>query len=430
MNNTTDTVKKSTCLAFMIWLALAAFYFYQFIARSSFITVLTNEFMQYFNIDTAGIGLLGSCYYWIYTLMQIPAGIIVDKYSTKWVATLATLICSLGLFILVLTSNSYVAGFGEMLIGFGSAFAFVLAVKAITQWFHAGRVAIMTSLTMSVGCLGPVLGGPGVAYIVRSYNWIDVIKVYCLVGVGLALLIWFLVKDKKVEDSGEKPVSKPSDSSTELSLVESLKLVLCSRQAWVLGLMTMAVYAPLSALGDLWGVMFIKVAYGLTPEMSALANNMLYLGVVIGSPAFAYAATVCGSFKKPMIIGVIGAFLSLFVIVYLSDYVNTFALFVLFFVTGFSCGSMLAYPLGLALFPKSIGATVTGFINMMSMVSGIVLMPTIGFIVKYFWNGIAKNGLPVYTIGDFRWGLSSVLAFLGFGIVLSYFIKDRSPNEG
>ena len=422
-----DSTKKSSCLALVIWSTLAAFYFYQFIARSSFITVLSNEFMQYFGIDTTGLGFLGSCYYWIYTLMQIPAGIIVDKYSTKLVATLATLICSFGLFILILTSNSYVAGFGEMLIGFGSAFAFVLAVKAITQWFHAGKVAIMTSLTMSIGCLGPVLGGPGVAYIVRSHNWLDVIRVYCFIGVGLAVLIWFVVKDRK-DDSKER-VSESFESNPEIGLVESLKLVLCSKQAWVLGLMTMAVYAPLSALGDLWGVMFIKVAYGLSPEMAALANNMLYLGVVIGSPAFAYAATVCGSFKKPMVVGVIGAFLSLFVIVYLSSYVNTFWLFVLLFATGFSCGSMLAYPLGLALFPKSIGATITGFINMMSMVSGIILLPAVGSTVKYFWNGIIKNGLPVYTLSDFRWGLAWVLAFLGFGIVLSYFIKDRSPNE-
>lgn len=421
-----DTTKKSNCLAFVIWSTLAAFYFYQFIARSSFITVLSDEFMQYFGIDATGLGFLGSCYYWIYTLMQIPAGIIVDKYSTKLVAVLATLICSLGLFILILTSNSYVAGFGEMLIGFGSAFAFVLAVKAITQWFHAGRVAIMTSLTMSIGCLGPVLGGPGVAYIVRSHNWIDVIRIYCFVGVGLAALIWFVVKDKKSEDKNEH-VSKSVDA--ELSLMESVKLVLCSGQAWVLGLMTMAVYAPLSALGDMWGVMFIKVAYGLTPEMSALANNMLYLGVVIGSPIFAYAATICRSFKKPMIVGVIGAFLSLFVIVYFSNYVNTFWLFVLFFAMGFSCGSMLAYPLGLALFPKSIGATITGFINMMSMVSGIILLPAVGGTVKYFWNGATENGLPVYTISDFRWGLTWVLAFLGFGIILSYFIKDRSPNK-
>ena len=415
-----DSTKKNNCLAFIIWLTLSAFYFYQFIARSSFITVLTNEFMQYFNIDTVGIGILGICYYWIYTLMQIPAGIIVDKYSTKLVATLATLICSLGLFTLICTSNSYVAGFGEMLMGFGSAFAFVLVVKAIVTWFPTDKVAIMTSAAMSMGTLGPVLGGPAVARVVKSYNWIDTIRVYCLIGIGLAVLIWFIVKDKKAENHEEH---------SETSLMDALKLIISSPQAWVLGLITMAVYAPLSALGDMWGVMFIKTAYGLDAEAATLANNMLYLGVVIGSPLFAYSATLIKSFKKPMMIGVMGAFAFLFIIVYLSDYVNTYGLFVLFFLMGFSCGSMLAYPLALAIFPKAIGATVTGFINMMSMVSGIILMPTVGAIIKRFWDGTIDNGVQIYRLSDFRWGLLPVLAFLGFGVILSFFIKDHSPTE-
>lgn len=414
-----DSIKKNSCLAFIIWLTLSAFYFYQFIARSSFITVLTNEFMQYFSIDTVGIGILGICYYLIYTLMQIPAGIIVDKYNTKLIATLATLICSLGLFTLICTSNSYVAGFGEMLMGFGSAFAFVLVVKAIVTWFPTDKVAIMTSSAMSMGTLGPVLGGPAVARVVKSYNWIDAIRVYCLIGIGLAILIWFIVKDRKAGNHEE---------NSETSLVDALKLIISSRQAWVLGLMTMAVYAPLSTLGDMWGVMFIKTAYGLDAEAATLANNMLYLGVVIGSPLFAYSATLIKSFKKPMAVGVMGAFTFLFIAVYFSDYVNTYGLFVLFFLIGFSCGSMLAYPLALAIFPKSIGATVTGFINMMSMVSGI-LMPTVGAIIKRLWDGTIENGIQIYKVSDFRWGLLPVLACLGFGIILSFFIKDRSPTE-
>ena len=415
-----DSTKKGSCLAFVIWSTLSAFYFYQFIARSSFITVLTDEFMKYFNIDTAGIGFLGSCYYWIYTLMQIPAGVIVDKCSTKLVAVFTTLTCVLGLFILVCTSDVRVAGFGEMLMGFGSAFAFVLVVKAIVTWFPAKKVPIMTSFAMSMGTLGPVVGGPAVASIVKSFNWIDVIRTFCLIGVGLAALIWLVVRDKEEE---------LHETHSKISLIEAIKRIVSSSQAWVLALITMAIYSPLSALGDLWGVMFIKVAYGLDAEPAAWANNMLYLGVVIGSPLFAYSATLLKSFKKPMMIGAMGAFTFLFIIVYLNSYVSTQALFVLFFLMGFSCGSMLAYPLALAIFPKSIGATVTGFVNMMSMVSGIILMPTVGFVIKHFWDGTVVNGLQVYKLNDFQWGLSPVLAFLGLGIVLSFFIKDRSPTD-
>lgn len=415
MNN---TVKRTSCLAFGIWATLVSFYFYQFIARSSFITVLTDEFMQYFNIDSKGLGVLGSCYYWVYTLMQIPAGIIVDRFKMKTVAIISTLICSLGLFILIATQNNVIAGFGEMLIGFGSSFAFILVVKSITQWFPASQLAIMTSISMALGCLGPVIGGPIVAKIVNSFYWVDVIKVFCLVGIGIALLMWFIVKENDELKETQKE-EEPSES-----MFEVLKEILSSSQAWVLALMTMAIYAPLSALGDLWGVSFIKVAYNLDSQEATVANNMLYLGVVIGSPIIAYIANKIRSYKIPMVFGVAGAFVCLSIIVYLPAYVNAIMLFALMFLTGFSCGSMLAYPLAIALFKKSYGATVTGFVNMMSMVSGIILLPTVGGIIHW-----SANGSSDYTLRDFQYGLTSVLVFLLFGTLLSYFIKDRTPEE-
>lgn len=414
-----DNTKKVSCLGVVIWFALAAFFFYQFIARSSFITVLTNEFMQYFRIDAAGIGLLGSCYYLVYTLMQIPAGIIVDKYSCRSLATMAASLCPIGLYLLIATQNGYVAGIGEMLMGFSASFSFILLIKAATMWFPADKIAMLTAFSISIGCLGPVIGGPIVARIVKSFDWLDVIKTYCVIGIVLAIFIGIVVKDK---DNSNK---KSSDSN----LFETIKTIASSKQVWVLALLTMTLYAPLSALGDMWGVMFIKTVYGLDSESAALANNMLYLGMVVGSPIIAYAATVCGSYKKPMICGISGAFISICIIVYLSDYINTFMLFVLLFAVGFFCGAMLTYPLGLAIFPKSIGATVTGFINMASMVSGVILMPAIGGIMQYFWNGEIVNGVKVYTLSNYRMGLTSVVLFLGLGVILSFFVKDKSPNE-
>ncbi len=411
--------KTNNYLGLIIWMMLAIFYFYQFIGRSSFITVLNTEFMMHFDTNAAGIGLLGGCYYLIYTLMQIPAGIIVDRYSLRKVAVIATLTCTAGLYLLVATSNLYCACFAEMLLGFGSSFAFVQAVKAITAWFPSNRVAIMTSYTMSIGCLGPVIGGPGVAYIVRYFQWQEVIKNYSLFGLVLAAILWIVIKDKN---------NQLEEKHEEINVLSSLKSIVSSGQAWILALFTMALYAPLSALGDLWGVSFIKVAYGLNAEMAAVANNMLYLGVVIGSPLIAYFVGVINSYKKPMVAGISLACIFLSIIVYGSSYVSTSALFVLFFLTGFACGAMLTYPLAIMLFPKNMGATVTGFVNMMSMVSGIILMPTIGVIINYFWNGLVENGIEVYQLSDYRYGLSAVVIFLIFGVIVSLFIKDSSPN--
>ena len=104
------------------------------------------------------------------------------------------------------------------------------------------------------------------------------------------------------------------------------------------------------------------------------------------------------------------------------------AVFVLFFITGFACGAMLGYPLAMAIFPKAIGATVSGFINMMSMVSGVILMPLIGVIIDLCWDGTLENGIKIYKVSDYRIGLSAVVVFLALAILFSLIMKDHSPK--
>jgi MFS family permease len=374
--------------------------------------------MKYFSLDAAGVGALASCYYFVYTFMQVPAGVISDKYSMKLIATIAVTCCAVGAFVFVSTSNSYIAGFGQMLIGFGSSFAFILTLKCITDWFPQNKIAMMTSCTMSVGCLGPVVGGPAVSCIVREFEWTHVIKVFSVFGLLVAVLVWFTIRDKR----------KTQNSKQEhISLIDSLKMIVTSSQAWILALFTMMLYAPLSALGDLWGISFIKKAYGVDSTIAAFANNMLYVGVVFGSPFFAYLATRLNSYKKPMIGAATTATVALFFVIFCTG-MPVEGIFVLFGIIGFACGAMLTYPLAIMIFPGSISATVSGFINMMSMLSGVILMPLIGYIINLSWDGTTENGVNVYSVIDYKYGLTTVLLFLIAGIITSLMIKDRSPN--
>jgi MFS family permease len=304
-----------------------------------------------------------------------------------------------------------------MLVGFGSAFAFLLALKTITTWFPPQKITLMSSYTMSVGCLGPVVGGPLVAHIVKSNAWTDVMMIFGIAGVLFAAFVWLIMIDKPQEHAEHE----------KFTLWQALKIILSSKQAWILALYTMMLYAPLSALGDLWGVAFIKNAYGVDSTVAAFANNMIYVGMVIGAPFFAYLALRMDSYKKPMIIGAFMATIALGIVIGCTG-IPIEAVFVLFFVTGFSCGAMLGYPLAMAIFPKAIGATVSGFINMMSMVSGVILMPLIGWIINLCWDGTLENGVKIYKDADYRWGLSAVIVFLVLGILLALIMKDHSPK--
>ena len=85
----------------VMWIALLVFYIYQFIARSAFPTVLTDQYMKFFNLDAKGVGALASCYYFVYTFAQIPVGILIDKCSIRLIGTLATATCATGVLIFI-----------------------------------------------------------------------------------------------------------------------------------------------------------------------------------------------------------------------------------------------------------------------------------------------------------------------------------------
>ncbi|MBR1734268.1 MAG: MFS transporter, partial [Alphaproteobacteria bacterium] len=269
--------KKSSPL--LIWAIMVTFFIYQFIARSAFPTVLTEEYMRYFCLDAEGVGALVSCYYVAYTFVQIPVGIIIDRFSLKIVAPIAVLICACGVWLFMSTQNVRIASIGQTLVGLGSAFSFLMVLKTCIDWFPPEKRAVMLTYASSVGCMGPVIFGPLVATIVKNFDWRHVMMVYTAIGFVLAGTMWLMLEDKKNKDNEVK-------SENKMSVWQSLKVVVSSPQAWILALFGLMQYSPLSALADLWGTSYIKKLYDADVTVSSFANNMIYIGMVIGGPIF------------------------------------------------------------------------------------------------------------------------------------------------
>jgi MFS family permease len=249
--------KEKSCVLMLS--LLIALFVYQYVARSVFPSVLANEYMKFFNLNAKSVSTLISCYYFLYVFLQIPAGLIVDRFSIRLVSTLSALLCATGILLFVSTSNYYIACLGQMLAGFGASSAFISTIKAVIEWFPENKHSILISISASIGGIGPVIFGPLVTLAVKGIHWRIVILMYSLLGFLLALSIWFLVKNKPNE---EIRASKSTHKSS-ITLVDSLKMILFSPQAWVLFLFSMAQHAPITAIADSWGTSFIKRLYNL-----------------------------------------------------------------------------------------------------------------------------------------------------------------------
>lgn len=416
----------------VIWAVMVLFFIYQFIARSAFPTVLTEEYMKYFSLDAKGVGALVSCYYIVYTIMQIPVGIILDRFKARVLSTLATAICASGVLLFVSTQDVSIASFGQMLVGLGSAFSFLLVLKVCIDLFPPERRAIMLTYSTSVGCLGPVIFGPLVATLVKSFDWRTVMFIYALCGYILAAFIWYLVDDTGSTTSENQVLESEKASHNAkrkaFGLLQSLKIIISSPQAWVMAIFALMQYAPLSALADLWGTSYIKKLYNADTAVCSLANNMIYIGMIIGGPLFSHFCVYIDSYKKTMAISSIGCVVVFASILFLGHYVPLYGMFALFFLTGIFSSAAFHFTLAPLLLPKEVQGTLSGFINTGSMVSGVILMPLIGFLIDHSWDGTVENGVRVYSIGDFQYGLMSVFFALILGVVLVFFMKDKSPK--
>ena len=94
-----------------------------------------------------------------------------------------------------------------------TAFSFLMILKASIDLFPPEKRAVMMTLATSVGCLGPVVFGPLVAIIVRSFDWISVITAYAFVGYLLAGFIWYIID----EDSGSH--KNTADNSKNMGII-------------------------------------------------------------------------------------------------------------------------------------------------------------------------------------------------------------------
>ena len=86
---------RPTDRAYLAWAAVAIAYAIAFLQRVSPQSVNLN-FMTDFSTDAAGVAMLASSYFWGYTLMQIPAGILVDRFGVRRVVLFSMAASSLG----------------------------------------------------------------------------------------------------------------------------------------------------------------------------------------------------------------------------------------------------------------------------------------------------------------------------------------------
>lgn len=396
----------------------ALFYSYEYLLRIE-PSVMTQELRHHFvGLSATGLGLLSSMYYWAYTPMQMLVGVMTDRYGPKRILTAAIILCVIGTAIFMHTSSIYVAGCGRFLVGMGSAFAFVGALKLAAMWLPHRHFALFAGLTTSIGMLGALAGDIVMTWVVHHVGWYSVLNQSVIIGLVLIPIFFFFVQDKIVHEPAlnRKKSLKPY-------LIDFFKLFL-NRHILIAGFIGCLLFSSLSAFGEMWGIPFLQAIMPEHQITASTINSMVFLGWMVGGPFGGWLSEFFRSRRLPLMFGSIAATVTISIVL-IDPHLTPMTLGILLFLFGVFCSvQILCFAVARDYVDTKLAGSAASAINMLVMLSGMLLQPAISHVLDWVWSGDMHAGIRVYDVNDYRLALAILPVAMLISAVLAFFMKD------
>ena len=379
------------------WLTAALFFGYAWVLRVA-PSVMVEELMRDFAVGAAVLGNLSAAYFYGYAGMQIPIGMLLDRFGPRRLIAISTLLCAAGCVLFATGDTLSTVTAGRFLIGASAAFSLVGAMAVAGQWFSPDRFAMLSGLAMAMGMAGGVLGQAPLRIAVEASDWRTTTLLLAAGGVALSIAAWATVRDRWRGSGGVGNV------------LSGLGAVARHPQTWLIALAGLGTSSPLLGFAGLWGVPFLETAYGLPRTHAATLTSLLFVGWGVGAPLTGWLSDRIGRRRPPMLAGLILETAALVVLIYVPG-LPVPAVGALCFLIGlFGSSQIVCFALVKENHTAALSGTAIGFVNAMVTGAGALFQPLVGLLLDLAWAGGTAHGARVYDTGAYRLALASLVA--------------------
>jgi MFS family permease len=380
-------------LAWLVCLSAGLFFFYEFFQLNLF-DVINQPLRNEFHIDATQLSWMSSAYLWADILFLLPAGAILDRFSTRRVILVAMMICIVGTVGFALSNSFIVASFCHFLSGIGNAFCFLSCVVLVSRWFPPRRQALVIGCLVTMAFMGGMMAHTPLAYLNEHYGW----RVSLLIdgGIGLLLFLWIFlfVQDRPHNDSSIKTAEK---QPAALGFMQAL----ANPQNWLAGLYTSCLNLPIMVICALWGASYLQVVHHLSEITASNVVSMIFIGSILGCPLAGGISDHSGRRKPLMIMGAVATFVTV-IVLFLSVDLSDITLSILFFMLGlFTSTQVISYPLIAESNRTGNTGAATGIASVIIMGGGGVGQVLFGWLMQHHANVATQQ----YTVADFQFAM-------------------------
>lgn len=252
------------------------------------------ELASAFAINAATLGTLAATYFYVYTVLQIPVGVLADTMGPRKILAGGSLVAGVGSLAFALAPTWQFAAAGRTLVGIGVATAFIAILKVTAVWFPPQRFATLNGVTLFAGNVGAVVAGAPLALLVTQTSWRNVFIGLGVLSLALAFATWWRVRDCP-QDAGFAVVNATPSVASGGAWKQALGVVLRNPATWPGFFVNMGIGGSYLAFAGLWSVPYLVEVYGMPRVIAAEHASLMLLGVAFGALAIGWISDRLGS---------------------------------------------------------------------------------------------------------------------------------------
>lgn len=290
----------------------------------SYATSMTASLLQTdLGLTAAQVSLYIAAYTWTNAIVQLPAGIVCDRWSAKKLLGFSYIAAAVGCLLVAYSGSLAGIVIGRVILTVGISFVFNVCSRHIAAWNTAGGYRRANSLMMTFGKIGGLLATTPLVLMIGSVGWKNTFGIIALVSILVAAGAFVFVVDKK-----ETLNKEPNGMFTAIGKLIKTKgfWMFCSAGA----LVGMTVPMIFSA----WGGTFLTQGLGLDPTLS---STVILCGNLASCVGGITVAVICKKVApKPLVVGSYA--ITVVLVAVMAIFINQLtapAMFVIFILMGF-----------------------------------------------------------------------------------------------
>jgi len=356
----------------------------------------------------------------VYAVMQVPTGILVDRFGPRRMLLIATIIMGSAQLLFSQVESYPLALLARGLLGCGDAMTYISVLRLVAGWFPARRYPVMVTLTSVVGMAGNIVATVPLTIMLADLGWGPTFAIAGGLSLAYALIL--------IRPACPAPYREAESSTGPMGGRRVLQEV---KHAWRLPAGRLGFWIHLSTMAGptvfavLWGYPYLTQGLGYAPGFASSLLLMLVIGGLCGNLILGPVIS-----RRPQIRGGIAlAVASLCLLGWLTLILwpgGQPPVAVVIIVVGvLSVGgpaSGIGFMLARDYNPRHRISTATGLVNVGGFCGAVVMVFAVGQILDFVEPGAATHSLDA-----FRWALAAIALFTAFGIfrMVTWLLRTR-----